>query len=437
MSKKITRRDFLRGTALGGAGLIILRDSRLAFGSTANDKLNIAAIGCGGKGHSDIGGCASQNIVALCDVDDRRAAGAYKDYPDVPKFRDFRRMLDKMHHQIDAVIVSTPDHTHAVAALMAMQMGKHVYCQKPLTHSINEARLMRDTARRYKVATQMGNQGTASTSMRESVEIIQSGALGDVREVHVWSNRPVWPQGMSRPMETPPVPTELDWDLWLGPAEKRPYHESYLPFVWRGWKPFGTGAVGDMGCHTLNMPFMALNLVDPISVHAEVFEATDESYPKRSIIHYTFPKRGDLPACTLTWYDGGLKPKDENILMGRELPGSGCVVIGDKGSLYAADDYGGSHILMPEEKFAEFKMPAPTLARSPGHYEEWIRACKGGEPAMSNFDYAAALTETALLGNLAVLTEEPIYWANAKMRAINCPKSEQFVVPAVRRGWSL
>jgi predicted dehydrogenase len=437
MSKRITRRDFLRGTALGGAGLIILRDSRLAFGSTANDKLNIAAIGCGGKGHSDIGGCASQNIVALCDVDDRRAAGAYKDYPDVPKFRDFRRMLDKMHHQIDAVIVSTPDHTHAVAALMAMQMGKHVYCQKPLTHSINEARLMRDTARRYKVATQMGNQGTASNSMRESVEIIQSGALGDVHEVHVWSNRPVWPQGMSRPTEMPPVPAELDWDLWLGPAEKRPYHESYLPFVWRGWKPFGTGAVGDMGCHTLNMPFMALNLVDPISVHAEVFEATDDSYPKRSIIHFTFPKRGELPACTLTWYDGGLKPKDENILMGRELPGSGCVVIGTQGRLYAADDYGGSHILMPEEKFADYQLPAPTLPRSPGHYQEWIQACKGGEPAMSNFDYAAALTETALLGNLAVLTEEAIYPDAAKMRAINCPKAEQFIQPAVRRGWSL
>jgi len=437
MSKRITRRDFLRGTALGGAGLIILRDSRLAFGSTANDKLNIACIGSGGKGHSDIQGCASQNIVALCDVDDRRAAGAYKDYPDVPKFRDFRRMLDKMHHRIDAVIVSTPDHTHAVAALMAMEMGKHVYCQKPLTHSIYEARLMRDTARKMKVATQMGNQGTASNSMRESVEIIRSGALGDVREVHVWSNRPVWPQGMSRPTETPPVPKELAWDLWLGPAEKRPYHESYLPFIWRGWKAFGTGAVGDMGCHTLNMPFMALNLVDPISVHAEVFEATDESYPKRSIIHFTFPKRGDLAPCTLTWYDGGLKPKDESILMGRELPGSGCVVIGDTGRLYAADDYGGSHILMPQEKFADYQLPAPTLPRSPGHYEEWIRACKGGEKAMSNFDYATALTETALLGNLAVLTEEPIYWDPERMRAINCPKAEQFVHTTSRRGWEL
>jgi hypothetical protein len=240
MSKQVTRRGFLKGTAAGGFGLLILGNSKLAFGYSANEKLNIAAIGCGGKGHSDIGGCASQNIVALCDVDDRRAAGAFKDYPDVPKFRDFRVMLDKMHKQIDAVIVSTPDHTHAIAALTAMRMGKHVYCQKPLTHSIYEARLMRDTARRMKVATQMGNQGTASTSMRESVEIIRSGALGDVHEVQVWSNRPIWPQGMDRPAEIPPVPAELDWDLWLGPVAKRPYNPAYLPFVWRGWKAFGT-----------------------------------------------------------------------------------------------------------------------------------------------------------------------------------------------------
>lgn len=434
---RITRRDFLKGTAAGGVGLLILGDSSLAFGYGANEKLNIAAIGCGGKGHSDIGGCASQNIVALCDVDDRRAADAYKDYPDVPKFRDFRRMLDKMHNRIDAVIVSTPDHTHAVAALMAMEMGKHVYCQKPLTHSIYEARLMRDTARRYKVATQMGNQGTASNSMRQSVEIIRSGALGDVREVHVWSNRPIWPQGCARPTEMQQIPQELDWDLWLGPAPKRPYHGCYHPFAWRGWVDFGTGAVGDMGCHTLNMPFMALNLVNPISVNAEVFEMTKESYPKRSIIRYVFGQRGDLPPCRLTWYDGGLKPSGD-ILLGHEPPGSGCVVIGTQGRLYAGDDYGGSSGLLPAEKFADFKPPAPTLPRSPGHYEEWIQACKGGEPAMSNFDYAAALTETALLGNLAVLVApEPVYWDPVKVRAISCPSAEQFVNPACRRGWEL
>ena len=436
MSKRITRRDFLKGTVIGGAGLIILRDSSLAFGYSANDKLNIACIGCGGKGHSDIGGVSSQNIVALCDVDDRRAAAAYKDYPDVPKFKDFRRMLDKMHKQIDAVVVSTPDHTHAIAAVTAMRMGKHVYCQKPLTHTIYEARLMRDTARKYKVATQMGNQGTASSGMRESVEIIRSGALGDVHQVLVWSNRPVWPQGLTRPAETPDVPKELDWDLWLGPAHKRPYNPAYLPFVWRGWKEFGTGAVGDMGCHTLNMPFMALNLVNPISIHAEVFDATDESYPKSSIIHFTFPKRGDLAACKLTWYDGGLKPKGD-VLMGEELPGSGCVVVGTKGSLSAKNDYGGAHELMPIAKYADYQLPAPTLPRSPGHYEEWIAACKGGDKAMSNFDYASALTETALLGNLAVLTEESIYWDPERMRAINCPKADRFINPEARKGWDI
>lgn len=436
MSKRITRREFIKGAAIGGAGLVILRDSSLAFGYGANDKLNIAVIGSGGKGRSDLDGVSSENIVALCDVDSRRAAGAFEKYPNVPKFEDFRKMLDKMHHQIDAVVVSTPDHTHAVAAVTAMRMGKHVFCQKPLTHSLYEARLMRDTARKYKLATQMGNQGTASTSMRESVEIIRSGALGDVREIHVWSNRPVWPQGINRPTEIQQVPKELNWDLWLGPAPKRPYNDSYLPFTWRGWKDFGTGAVGDMGCHTLNMPFMALDLVNPISVHAEVFEMTEESYPKRSIIHFTFPKRGNLVPCKLTWYDGGLKPSGD-VLLGRELPGSGCVVIGDKGRLSAGDDYGGSHLLLPEDKFADYKLPEPTLPRSPGHYAEWIRACKGGEKAMSNFDYASALTETALLGNLAVLVGEPIYWDAERMKAINCPKADQYIHPEFRKGWEI
>lgn len=436
MSPEITRRDFLKGSAVGIGTFLFLKDSRMAFGYPANEKLNIAAIGAGGKGRSDIEGVASQNIVALCDVDARRGADAFNAYPDAKKFVDFRRMLDKMHKEIDAVIVSTPDHTHAPAALMAMRMGKHVYCQKPLTHSIYEARLMKETARKYKLATQMGNQGTASTSMRESVEIIRSGALGDVREVHVWSNRPIWPQGMNRPAETPEIPKELEWDLWLGSAPVRPYNPAYLPFAWRGWKDFGTGAVGDMGCHTLNMPFMALNLVDPISIHAEVFEATEESYPKQSIIHFTFPQRGNLVPCKLTWYDGGLKPKGD-LLMGQELPGSGCVVIGDKGSLSARDDYGGSHDLMPHDKFADYQLPTPTLPRSPGHYEEWIRACKGGEKAMSNFDYAAALTETALLGNLAVLVEEPIYWDAERMRAINCPKADCFINPECRKGWTI
>ncbi len=434
MSPQISRRDFLKSAAVGGAGLLILKSSS-AFGYSANEKLNIACIGAGGKGRSDIQGVASQNIVALCDVDARRGADAFQAYPKAAKFTDFRKMLDKMHKQIDAVIVSTPDHTHAIAAVTAMRMGLHCYCQKPLTHSIYEARLMRDTARKYKVATQMGNQGTASSNMRESVEIVRSGAIGNVREVHVWSNRPIWPQGLTRP-EPQQIPKELDWNLWLGPRPTRPYNEAYLPFKWRGWKDFGTGAIGDMGCHTLNMPFMALNLTHPISVHAEVFDATDESYPKQEIIRWTFDKRGDLPSCKLTWYDGGLKPHAD-ILLGRDLPGSGCVLIGDKGRLFAADDYGGSHVLLPEEQFSDYKLPAPTLPRSPGHYEEWMNACKGGDKAMSNFDYASGLTETALLGNLAALVGEPIYWDADGMRAVNCPKADQFIHPTFRKGFEL
>lgn len=436
MSPRITRREFIKGSALGVGGLLILKDSRSAFGYPANEKLNIAGIGVGGKGHSGVAGTASQNIVALSDVDWNRAAPAFKDWPDAKRYHDFRKMLDEMGNKIDAVVVSTPDHTHAIAAVSAMEMGIHCYCEKPLTKTIYEARLMRDTARRYKVATQMGNQGTASTGMRESVEVIQSGALGPVREVHVWSNRPIWPQGMNRPTEAAEIPKELDWDLWLGPAAKRPYHPSYLPFVWRGWKAFGTGAIGDMGCHTLNMPYMALKLDNPISVEAEVFEATDEAYPKQSIVRYTFPARGDLPPVRLTWYDGGLKPSSD-VLLGREPSGSGCVIIGEKGRLAAGDDYGGGQVLLPEETFVDFKKPEPTLPRSPGHHEEWLRACKGGEPAMSNFDYASGLTEMALLGDLAILTGERIYWDAERMRAINCPKAECFANRTYRKGWSL
>jgi predicted dehydrogenase len=319
-----------------------------------------------------------------------------------------------------------------------MRLGKHVYCEKPLTHSVYEARLMRDTARRMKVATQMGNQGTSDSGLRENVEIIQAGMLGPVHEVHVWSNRPIWPQGIERPKETPAVPETLKWDLWLGPAAERPYNPAYLPFVWRGWVPFGTGALGDMGCHTLNMPYMALKLDNPISVEAEVFESPDplESYPKKSIIRYAFPARGDMPPAKLTWYDGGLKPSPE--LLGRtELSGSGCAVIGEKGILLTGSDYGGGREFYPAERYADFTPPPQKLPRSPGHHEEWLRACKGGEPAMSNFDYAVGLTEMVLLGNLAIVTGERIYFDPARMTAINCPKADEYIHPTFRKGWTL
>ncbi len=435
MSSRINRRTFLKGAAAGGFSFLFLRDSRMAFGYEANGKLNIAAIGCAGKGSSNIDASAGENIVALCDVDAGRLGGAAQKYTQAAKFADYRRMLDKMDDQIDAVLVSTPDHSHAPAAMMAMKMGKHVYCEKPLTHSIYEARMMRDTARRYGVATQMGNQGTAGDGHREAVEVIQSGAIGDVYEVHVWSNRPVWPQGLDRPAPKP-CPAELDWDLWLGPAPKRPYADGYHPFNWRGWIDFGTGALGDMGCHTVNMPFRALDLRNPISVEAEVFEMTSETYPKRSIITYLFPERNGLHSVRMKWYDGSLKPPAD-VLDGRELPGSGVALIGTKGRLFSPDDYGSQYELLPKEKFEGYKPPARTLPRSPGHHEEWLRACKGGEPAMSNFDYASALTETILLGNVAILTGEPIYWDAANMKAINCAKADCIINKPYRAGWKL
>ncbi len=436
MSKRIARRTFLKGAAAGGVGFIFLRDSRMAFGYSANEKLNIAIIGCGGNGRSNLDSVAEENIVALCDIDDRIIADTLKAYPKARTFVDFREMLDDMRKEIDAVVVSTPDHTHAPAAAMAMRMGKHVYCEKPLTHSIYEARTLRDLARKHKVATQMGNQGTAASGFREAVEVIRSGAIGQVYEVHVWSNRPIWPQGVQRPMDTPPIPAELHWDMWLGPAPKRPYHPDYQPFKWRGWIDFGTGALGDMGCHTLNMPFMALNLRHPVSVEAEVQEMTKESYPKKSVVRYSFAARGELRSTRLIWYDGSLKPPAD-LLLGRDLPGSGILLIGEKGRLFSPDDYGSSYELLPSEDFTDFVKPAETLPRSPGHHEEWLRACKGGEPAMSNFDYASALTETILLGNLAITTGEPIYWDAEEMRAINCPKADYFVNKPYRKGWSL
>ncbi|MDO8586512.1 MAG: Gfo/Idh/MocA family oxidoreductase [Armatimonadota bacterium] len=436
MSKGISRRSFIKGAAVGGFSFVFLRDSRTAFGFEANEKLNVGVIGCGGQGRGNMNACAGENIVALCDVNENTMREAAKKYPKAKLFPDFRRMLDKMGGEIDAVTVSTPDHTHAPAAVMAMRMGKHVYCEKPLTYSIYEARLMRDLAREHKLATQMGNQGTSSNGLREAVEVVRSGALGQVYEVHVWSDRPIWPQGVDRPIETQPTPSDLHWDLWLGPAPERPYNEAYAPFRWRGWLDFGTGALGDMGCHTANMPFMALDLKNPMSVEAEVFEMTGETYPKQSIVTYLFPARGDRRTVRMKWYDGGLKPPADRVL-DRKLPGNGFVIIGDKGRLFSGDAYGGGYKLTPDEDFANFKAPEPTLPRSPGHHEEWLLACKGGAPPMSNFDYASGLTETILLGNLAIVTGERINWDAENMKAINCPKADCHISRPYRKGWTL
>jgi len=435
-----------------------------------NEKLNFASIGCGGKGHSDLRGVGSHNIVALCDVDENQAGQARKDFPDAKFYHDYRELLEK-EQKIDAVIVSTPDHTHAPAALMAMRLGKHVYCQKPLTHLVSEARLMRETAKKMKVATQMGNQGSATPGLREGVEVIQSGILGPVEEVHVWSNRPIWPQGFDAPLPEEKIPATVKWDLWLGVAPFRPYNSKYCPFAWRGWWDFGTGALGDMACHTANLPFRGLCLQYPVAIEAQCDKMYKESPPKWSIIRFDFPARPGpggkhpgqelLPALKFFWYDGGKKPpaeitanmnlasvkggkkkKRQEELKPGDIPGSGCLIIGKNGSLFSPDDYGSAYKLFPDEDFKDFQRPAPTIERlafgdnpDDAMKQEWIRAIKGGPPAYSNFDIAAFLTEIILLGNLALRVPKRVEWDGPNMRSPNCPEVEQFVQPHYRPGY--
>jgi predicted dehydrogenase len=440
----------------------------------AGNKINIATIGAGGKGASDTDSVAGENIVALCDADERQAAGQRKRYPNAKFYKDFRQMLES-EKSIDAVIVATPDHLHAPASIMAMKMGKHVYCQKPLVHSVYEARMMRRIAQERKVATQMGNQGSAESGLRRAVEVIQAGVIGPVRQLHVWSNRPIWPQGMDRPKDTMPVPKELDWDLWLGPAPVRPYHECYCPFRWRGWQDFGTGALGDMACHTVNMPFRALKLGYPIGVEAESSGMNKETYPVKSKIKFEFPAREGMAPLTFWWYDGG-NPKPDNPyehdgnnkppkdvmaevigLFGEQIPGSGCLIIGDKGVIFSPDDYGAQffikigddkELMAAARRIKEgdktviveheaIKAIPQTIPRSPGHYREWLDAIRGGPPAYSNFDIAAYLTEIILLGCVALRVGKKLEWDGPNMRATNAPEAAQYVRRRYRKGWTL
>ena len=306
MNRRPNRRDFLKQTTLAGVGFWVAGGitASAADPKSPNEKLNIAVIGCGGQGGGNLGAVSSENIVALCDVDEDRAKGGFNGHPKAKKYHDFRKMFDEMQKEIDAVVVSTPDHQHTIASVTAMKLGKHVYCEKPLTHDVYEARLMRETAAKMKVATQMGNQGMGSTGLRRTAEQIQGGVIGAVKEVHVWTNRPIWPQGIDRPKDTPPVPKTLDWDLWLGTAPERPYSPAYVPFKWRGWWDFGTGALGDMACHTMNLAFLALKLGSPTSVEAESSKFNAETYQTWAKVRYEFPARGDMPPVTLTWYEG-------------------------------------------------------------------------------------------------------------------------------------
>jgi predicted dehydrogenase len=443
MSGKMNRRRFIEASAATvGAGYWLLGGVTEARASRQNqpmNRLNIAIIGAGGQGGGNLRNVApNENIVALCDVDEVRARTAFNDYPKVPKYSDFRVMLDKQK-DIEAVVVSTADHCHAVAAITAMRMGKHCYCEKPLTHNVYEARQMRLVAAKQKVATQMGNQGTSENALREAVEVIRSGALGDVREVHVWTDRPgnYWRQGhANRPKERPEVPKTLNWDAWIGPAPDRPYHGNYHPFAWRGWWDFGTGALGDMACHLMNLPYMALRLGAPTSVTAEVDgPINNESPPNGLIVTYEFPARGKLPAVTLKWYEVRRPPNE--LFLGRKRSTGGALIVGSRGTLFSQSDYGANNVLLPEKNFRDFKPPERTLPRSPGHHREWIRACKGGEPAMSNFEYSGPLTEMVLLGNVAIRVGKRVVWDAERLRATDLAAADRYIRREYRKGWSL
>ena len=441
MKKRISRRYFLMGSA---AAVATLGSRRRIPRISANDKLNIAAIGAGGQARTDIHRCKEENIVAMCDVDQRRAARTFSEFPDAAKYTDFRVMLEK-EKDIDAVIITVPDQMHAVAAMHAMQLGKHVYVQKPLTYTIGEARLLTETARQHGVVTQMGNQGHSRDGTRRLCELIWSGAIGDVTEVHLWTNRPIWPQGIPAPTAAEPVPDGLDWDLWLGPAEKRPYHSAYLPFKWRGWRDFGCGALGDMACHIADPANWALRLSEtgPTSVELLSQEGNnDDSFPTKSVIKYEFPKRGTMPPVTLFWHDGWKTPPFPEFLMGA-VPGerdglNGSIFIGTKG-VATANTYGDNPRLLPEEKMDDFEWPEETIARVPrqNHYRDWINAIKEGRQAGSNFDYAGPFTEWVLLGNLATKFDRKLEWDAKAMRVTNVPEANEYIHRDYRAGWEL
>jgi predicted dehydrogenase len=444
--KKISRRDFMSAAAAVAAFTVVPRH---VLGGRRHippsEKLNIAGIGVAGRGGGVLQGVESQNIVALCDVDWGHAAGAFRRYPKAKKYRDFRKMLDEEEKNIDAVTVATPDHIHAVASMAAIKRGKHVYCEKPLTHSVYEARMLAQAAREYKVATQMGNQGQASEGTRLMCECIWDGAIGPVREAHVWTDRPLrglnavyWPQGVDRPKDTPKVPDGLDWDLWLGPAPERPYHPAYVPFKWRGWWDFGTGALGDIGCHSLDPVFRALKLGAPTSVEASCTLVNKETYPVASVVRYQFPARGDMPPVKVTWYDGGMRPpRPDELEDGRRIGTGGHLFVGDKGKMLGER-------LIPQSRMSEYGKPPQMIPRSPGHFVEWIEACKGGKPAGSNFDHAGPLAEAVLLGNVALRPEvkenmnrTKLLWDGPNMKITNVPEANQFLRREYRDGWTL
>lgn len=469
----ISRKNFLKNTAIVGGAFFIVPRHVLGRGYIApSDKLNIAGIGAGGKGASDLAEFAKSprvNIVALCDVDDREAAATIKKYPNAPYYHDFREMLDKEKNNIDACSISTPDHTHAVATLAAMQLGKHVYTQKPLTHDIYEARILAQAAKKYKVITQMGNQGGSGDGVRKAKEMVDAGMIGKVYEALAWTNRPVWPQGQATPTGKFDIPKELNWDLWLGTAKHIEYNPAYLPFNWRGWWAFGTGALGDMACHILDPVFRILPIDYPESAECSVGTVWKEMWndtqnidacPPASIIHLVYPRKNDKGKIKLSWYDGGLLPARPDELQPGEAFGNwdgGLLFKGTKGKMLF-DCYGSNPRLLPTRLMDEKRMPKQKIKRVPeGHYLQWVNACiagYGNATTSSPFEYAGPFTESVLMGNLAIrswlmknpklkgwddkyLGRKKLLWDAENMKVTNFDEANQFVKRDYREGWSL
>jgi hypothetical protein len=438
----VSRRRFVKSTAAAA-----LAFPAIVSGQNLNDKLNIAGIGVGGRGRSNLNSIKSENIVALCDVSSSSLDKTGEMFPKAKKISDFRTLFDKPD-AFDAVVVSTCEHTHAFATMPALQLKKHVYCEKPLTYNIYEARKIREEAMKAKVATQMGTQIHAGDNYRRVVELVQSGAIGDVSEAHVWVGR-AWGRHESeeeckkakdivcvfdRPKTEDPVPKGLDWDLWLGPAPYRPFNNVYVPGPkWYRWWDFGNGTMSDLGSHWIDLPFWALKLQKPLTIEADGPQAHAEIAPASMSAHYTYGPRGDMPPVELTWYQGTRKPK---IWQEGKIPqwGSGVLFVGSKGMLLA--DY-GKHLLLPEKNFKDFERPEQFIPASIGHHNEWIHACKTGAPTTCNFEYAGWLTEANHLGNVAYRTGKKLEWDADKMKAANAPESEPFIKREYRKGWSL
>jgi len=467
----ISRRNFVRNAGMVGAGFFIVPRHVLGRGFIApSDKLNIAGIGVGGKGQSDLFEFAKSpkvNIVALCDVDDRQAKKARETYTKAPYYRDFREMLAKEKNNIDAVSISTPDHTHAIATLSAMQLGKHVYTQKPLTHNIFEARTLAQAEQKYKVVTQMGNQGGSGDGVRKAKEMIDAGMIGEVTEAKAWTNRPVWPQGIPTPTGKHDIPSELNWDLWQGPAKSIDYNPAYLPFNWRGWWAYGTGALGDMACHIMDPIFRILPIDYPDAAECSVATIWKEMWndtqnldacPPASIIHLNYPKKNGKGSIKVSWHDGGLLPERPDELLPEEEFGNwdgGVLFIGTKGKLLL-DCYGANPRLLPTKLMKEEKMPNEKIKRVPeGHYLQWVNACIAGYgkgETSSPFSYAGPFTESILMGNLAIrswmlknpklkgwgdkyLGRKKLLWDAKNMKVTNFDEANQFVKREYRDGW--